>query len=59
MTGSWSTGSESMPKLPWKVLVTVPSLLALAIAALAFDQVVLAAAAGGALAGYLGKLNGS
>lgn len=48
-----------MPKLPWKVLVTVPSLVALAIAALAFDQVVLAAAAGGALAGYLGKLNGS
>ncbi len=45
--------------VPWKVLVTVPSLVAVAVVALVFGEPVLAAAAGGALAGYLGKLNGS
>ena len=45
--------------LPWKVLVTVPSLVAVALVALLAGQDVIAAAAAGALAGYLGKLNGS
>ncbi len=56
---STARGRMHERKLPWKVLVTVPSLLTVAIAALAVDQIVVAAAAVGALAGYLGKLNGA
>ncbi len=43
---------------PWKVLITVTATTAFAITAMAFEQWILAAAAGGALFGYLGKLNG-
>ena len=52
--------------VPWRVLVTVPSMLALAVVfgvlfASTGDTAALAIAAGaaGALGGYLGKLNGS
>lgn len=45
--------------LPWKVLVTVPSLVAVAVVALVLGQDLIAAASVGALAGYLGKLNGA
>ncbi len=48
-----------MANVPWKVLVTVPSLVSVAVVALVLGEQVLAAAAVGALAGYLGKLNGS
>lgn len=44
---------------PWKVLATVASLTAFGLLALALGQNELAALAGGALAGYLGKVNGS
>lgn len=45
--------------VPWKVLITVPSLVAVAVTALLIGENLIAAAAGGALAGFLGKLNGS
>lgn len=55
-----------MTPAPWRVLVTVPSLLAVAIAfgvifAVTNENAALAIAAGaaGALGGYLGKLNGA
>ena len=48
-----------MPHVPWRVAITVPSLVLVAVVALVLGQDVMAAAAVGALAGYLGKLNGS
>lgn len=48
-----------MSPVPWRVVVTVPSLVAVAVVALVLGETVIAAAAGGALAGYLGKLNGA
>lgn len=44
---------------PWKVAVTVPSLVAVSVVALVLGEHVIAAGAAGALAGYLGKLNGA
>ena len=44
---------------PWKVILTITSLTAFGLLALALGQTELAALAGGALAGYLGKVNGS
>ncbi len=44
---------------PWKVIVTVSSLTAFGLLALALGHLELAALAGGALAGYLGKVNGA
>lgn len=44
---------------PWKILITVSSLAAIALTALVVDQVEIAALAAGALAGYLGKVNGA
>jgi len=44
---------------PWKVLITVPSLVAVAVVALLAGQNLIAAGAAGALAGYLGRLNGT
>ncbi len=46
-------------KIPYKVIVTVSSLTAFGLIALALGETELAALAGGALAGYLGKVNGS
>lgn len=51
--------SDSTRKLPWKVLVTVPSMVAVVVVALLAGYDLIAAGAAGALAGYLGKLNGS
>lgn len=48
-----------MGKLPWKVLVTVISLTVVSVTFGLLGEYVIAAAAVGALAGYLGKLNGS
>ena len=48
-----------MAAIPWKVLVTVASLTSIALASLALGQIEIAALAAGALAGYLGKVNGS
>ncbi len=55
-----------MPSVPWRVLVTVPSLLAVAlffgwVFATTADNAALAIAslAVGGLVGYLGKLNGA
>ena len=48
-----------MPHVPWRVAITVPSLVLVAVVALVLGEQVIAAAAAGALAGYLGKLNGS
>ncbi len=45
-------------KIPWRVVVTIPSLVTVAITALYVGQTELAAAAIGGLIGYLGKLNG-
>ncbi len=45
--------------IPWKVLVTVPSLAVIAIVFATLGEIPLAAAAAGALIGYLGKVNGS
>ncbi len=45
--------------IPWKVVVTIPSLVAVAVVALVLGETVIAAGAVGALAGYLGKLNGA
>ncbi|MFQ5810611.1 MAG: hypothetical protein ACE5JM_13425 [Armatimonadota bacterium] len=45
--------------IPWKVIVTVFSVTAFGLVALAVGQTELAAAAAGALIGYLGKVNGS
>ena len=47
------------PSFPVRVVVTVAALSAVAITALFLGQTEIAAAAGGALAGYLGKVNGS
>ncbi len=46
-------------KLPWKVFITVSSLTAIALVSLTVGQIEIAALAAGALAGYLGKVNGS
>ncbi len=43
---------------PWKVLVTVTAITSFGIAAMAFEQWILAGAAVGALVSYLGRLNG-
>ncbi len=48
-----------MTPVPWKVLVTVPSLLGVALVAILADQREIAFLAVGALAGYLGRVNGS
>lgn len=45
--------------VPYRVLVTVASLAAVAIVSLLVNQITIAALAAGALAGYLGKVNGS
>ncbi len=45
--------------IPWKVLITVSSLTAFGLVALFLGHLELAALAAGALAGYLGKVNGS
>lgn len=45
--------------LPWKVLVTVGVLGVVVVASLVVGQIEIALVAVGALAGYLGKLNGS
>lgn len=42
----------------WRVLTTVGALTAFGLAALVYGQTELAALAGGALAGYLGRVNG-
>ena len=44
---------------PWKVILTVSILGAFGIVALLMGQLEMAALAGGALAGYLGKVNGA
>ena len=46
-------------KVPWKVLATIGSLTVFGLVALVLGHVELAAVAGGALAGYLGKVNGA
>ncbi len=46
-------------KIPWKIVVTIPSLVGVAVVAMLIGQTEIAAGAAGALAGYLGKLNGS
>lgn len=55
-----------MSKVPWKVLVTVPTMLAVAVTFGYFfvltgdtGSLAIASGAAGALAGYLGKLNGT
>jgi hypothetical protein len=49
-----------MPKHPpWKSLTTVGAITVVAVVAMLSGQETLAAAAVGALVGYLGKLNGS
>ena len=45
-------------RLPWRVLITVATLGAVAMVALVVEQITIAALAVGALAGYLGKVNG-
>ena len=45
--------------VPYRVLVTVSSLTSIALVALYIGQIEIAALAAGALAGYLGKVNGS
>ena len=45
--------------IPWKVLITVGVLGTVAVAAMAAGQIEIALVCAGALAGYLGKLNGS
>lgn len=45
--------------VPWRILITVSSLTAIALLSLAVEQLEIAALAAGALAGYLGKVNGS
>ncbi len=45
--------------IPWKVLITVPSLVAVALGSLAAGQIEIALVAVGALGGYLGRVNGS
>lgn len=45
--------------IPWKVFITVSAVTAFGLTALAVGQIELAAAAAGALIGYLGKVNGS
>ena len=44
---------------PYRVLITVASLTSVALIALALSQTEIALVAAGALAGYLGKVNGS
>ncbi len=44
--------------IPWRAIATTASITAIAIAALAVGQIEIAAAAAGALIGYLGKVNG-
>ncbi len=46
-------------EIPWKVLITVGVLGAVTVVSLAVGQVEIALVSVGALAGYLGKLNGS
>ncbi len=46
-------------RVPWKVIATISSLTAFGLVALFLGQTELAALAGGALAGYLGKVNGA
>ncbi len=48
-----------MVVVPWKVLITVPSLVAVALGGLATGHNEIALLAVGALAGYLGRVNGS
>ncbi len=43
----------------WKAIVTVASITAIVLVSLAVGQYLLAAAAGGALFSYLGRLNGA
>ena len=43
----------------WKVIVTVGTLGVIAVAGIAFNQREISFLAAGALAGYLGKVNGS
>lgn len=43
----------------WKVIVTVGTLGVIAVAGIAFEQREISFLAAGALAGYLGKVNGS
>ncbi len=50
---------KSEHKFPYKIVVTVSALTAFGLTALTLGQTELAALAGGALAGYLGKVNGS
>ena len=45
--------------IPWRVVITVASLTSIALMALAVGQIEIVALAAGALAGYLGKVNGS
>lgn len=45
--------------LPWRPIITVTALTVFGVVALALGHVELAALAGGALAGYLGKVNGA
>ena len=45
--------------ISWRVIITVLSLTAVAITALILNQITIAALAGGALAGYLGRVNGA
>lgn len=44
--------------LPFKILITVPSLVVVVVVSLLLGYDLVAAGAAGALAGYLGKLNG-
>lgn len=44
---------------PWKVITTVAAITVFGVSALVVGQIELAAAAAGALIGYLGKVNGS
>ncbi len=46
-------------QIPWKVLTTVGVLGAVALTSLIVGQIEIALVSVGALAGYLGKLNGS
>ncbi|MCJ2532027.1 MAG: hypothetical protein LN413_06995 [Candidatus Thermoplasmatota archaeon] len=48
-----------MKHVPWTVAVTVPSIVVVVVVSLFLGYELVAAGAAGALAGYLGKLNGS
>ncbi len=45
--------------IPWKAIATVAAITAIGLVSLAVGQHLLAAAAGGALFSYLGRLNGA